>query len=257
MNRASSNGPGATCEEFRKELLGADEPSEPPHPGERGLPRHSELARHPDQCIQCAAWALRLSARIDLIRSLPRLVAPRELSSLVVAAIQAGERQERAIRAVRGLGRLRGPRAMDDAVAAAARRASRDPLAELAGRRPAPDVLARLVSEELRDPAKARVARHVRSLPRLVAPAELEHRVHDEMTSAPRDSRATRRPRAFLTLLAAVAAGLLVAVIAPRLGSRTEYPFRVEHVTSIDSLDPTARRLVDLQTAGLARLELR
>lgn len=210
----------------------------------------ASVEQHLLGCAACAEWGKRLRARESLIGSLPRILAPAELSSRVVAAIQAGERQERAIRAVRGLGRLRSPSEMDDAVAAQARRASRDPLAELAGRRPAPSVLARLVSEELRDPAKARVARHVSSLPRFEAPVELEARVRRDFGRVP-----VRRPRAFLTVLAALAAGLLAAVLLPQLQGGPKYPFRVVHVGSLDDLDPAARSIVEM-TAGMARQEL-
>src|SRR5687768_14445839 len=114
---------------------------------------------HASDCAPCARWIRGLAAREKALRSLPRASAPAELDGRVVAAIHAGERQERAIRAMRGLGRIEVEHELDRALAEAAEHAAADPLARWTGRLQAPAVLERLVAGELADPARARAER--------------------------------------------------------------------------------------------------
>jgi hypothetical protein len=119
----------------------------------------------------------------------------------------------------------------------------------------APDVLDRLVAEELADPATARAARFAGSLRRASAPQELSLRVHRGL--APLEPRPRSRRLGLAT------AGLLTAAavlfwMAPRPSVRAVgddvYPFRVVRASSLADLDPLARALVDGLTGGAVEI---
>lgn len=212
---------------------------------------------HAQACAPCARWAARHDAREELVRSLPRLAAPATLDGRVVSALQAGARQERAIRALRELSRVSTPRELDRVVAGVADVAGA-PASALSGLRAnAPSVLDRLVSEELVDPAQARVRRFVGSLPRLHAPCELEALVAHGVAGADR-ARSAPRSRARLVWGTLAAAALILAVAAPILVDRSiresRHSFRVERVESIGALDPLAYGLLDSVSGGLLSL---
>lgn len=114
-----------------------------------GEPTDADRA-HAGGCEDCAAWleARELGAVSALLALAPH-PAPPGLDGLVVAALHAGHRQDRAVEEVRLLGRQRAPEAL-------ARRLAGE---GLTGRRlRAPDELARRVDRDLRrrDPRPAR-----------------------------------------------------------------------------------------------------
>ena len=221
------------CRSFREAALEADAPRE-----------------HARECSACAQWLRRFEQREGVLRSLPRQLAPESLGGRVVAAIQAGERQARAVRALQGLGRLEQPAQLEqrvqDEVAGEAAEKANEPLQALAGRQLAPAVLDRLVAEELSDPSKARVARFAGSVPRLKAPAELEQRVAEEL------ARPARR-NSVSALWIAAAAALVLATLAPIwiLGESRVRPFRVEYTDSFASMSPMSRGLLESASSGM------
>lgn len=150
------------------------------------------LDAHLAGCSACRREVERAERRVLLARSLTRANAPSELDGAVVAALQAGARQERAIRALATLTPVAAP----------------DDLARLLTAPRAPAVLDRLVGEDLVDPAKAFASRYARRLERLRAPADLEQRIGD----VPRNRRARVLP------IALAAAGLLLTIGALTLG---------------------------------------
>lgn len=223
------------CTSFRDAFL-AELPSERP-------------SAHRESCDACARWARALEAREAALGGLTRRTAPVELDGAVVAALEAGFRQERAVGSLRGLGRVASPRALDNALqgelapigpAAASLPAAR--------RMRAPAVLAELVSEELGDPAGHRVRRFVGSLERLSAPAELAERLLAEDWS-----RTRRRPvrlaalGGFALAVAAFALGFALRGESPR---PPHYDFVVEVVDDPAQLSGLGRGLLDGVTGG-------
>jgi len=269
----------STCERVREALLDGD------------LSSMRDLTAHLEHCADCklAAHAWPLAARA--LREAERVSAPTELDSAVVAALHAGVRGDRAVRALRQLARLAPPAELDEAVdPSPAERASVAPAAPesvpesdtslgaeelgFAGFTPAPRVLDRLVHEELLDPSKALVRRHVGGLTRLRAPAELAARVAaacanpdsrmfvSELRGAPAPSRrsavreavrelAARRVRSVFAAAALFAMLALPLVFLSREPDVRQRPFRVERADSLSALSPISRSLLNQASSGM------
>jgi hypothetical protein len=188
-------------------------------------------AGHAAQCRACALFAGRFAQVAKSLSSLTRKSAPHELEGRVVAALEAGSRQQRAIEALVALGRLKPPTELDGAVMAAA---NGERAYQLRGRHAAPAVLERLVNEELSDPPKARARRFVGSLRRFVAPRALEQRVSRELVTARVSDARPLRVAAWIGLAAVALIALSTPLIIERaLTSTHSYPFRVEHINSL------------------------
>ena len=231
----------APCDSFRDEFLGAA-PSERP-------------SAHRASCAACGRWARGVELRERALGDLARLTAPRELEGAVVAALEAGFRQDRAVGALCGLGRITSPPELEDALSdrIARRETSSDvefggapPSLPAARRLSAPALLAELVSEELRDPAAHRVRRFVGSLERFAAPDELAERLAAQDWSRPQ--RRLARPVAVLTLLAAVVS---VAFLTLRGPEPRRYDFVVEVVDDPAQLSGMAASLLDGVSGGV------
>jgi len=207
-----------------------------PAPSSRG-----DFDAHLAGCANCRAELARAARRMSLVRSLAHLAAPIDLDGAVVAALQAGVRQERAIQAVTNLTPVAAPEVLARRVAAPT----------------APAVLERLVGEDLADPAKALASRYTRRLERLRAPPDLEQRL----------GRAPRRSTSLYLPIALAAAGLLLTVGALGLGHFLRGTPRglpsapvgpeliVEYVGSVRDLDPLAAELLAGFTGGLVDAE--
>jgi hypothetical protein len=247
----------------------------------------AEQRAHFESCVACqnAARTWPLAARA--LSELRRERAPRELDSAVVGALHAGARTERAVRALQRLARLSPPPQLGAALDASAEAEAHERPADLEqaptedglteealaeeakrlraeGRTPAPRVLDRLVQEELLDPAKARVRRHVGGLHRLPAPDALFERVAGELTRERRE----REPRAALRSFTArrlrlvLGAAAVFALLALPFLSRTEdlrddsrprsRPFRVERASSLGALSPITRDLLNTASSGMS-----
>lgn len=132
------------------------------------------------------------------LSSLMALEAPDELDGLVVASLNAGAREERALNFARSLPRLEAPAVLDEAVAA---RIDADAAS-------APAVLDRLVEERVSAPAQAMARSMTGRLERHKAPSELERRVRHELLLGRDATRGGRR-----RLASAVGASLLAVVL--------------------------------------------
>ena len=218
----------APCDSFRDDYLAVD-PSERP-------------GAHRSSCEPCERWARRVEARERALSGLERRRAPAELEGAVVAALEAGFRQDRVVDAVLGLGRVSSPRALDHALSGelTARESYSDRAGELPGSLPAarrlraPAELADLVSEELGDPAGHRARRFVGSLQRLTAPAELAERL------AAQDWTRARRPA--LRPLGALGLGALaVAILALGFALRDEAPRQPRYDFVVEVVDDPAQ----------------
>lgn len=237
----------APCERFQLALVDAL-PSTPHLTG--------ELREHAQSCAACARALRAWPAASRALSELPRQAAPSELDSAVVAAFHGGARTERALRALSELARLSPPAELAQAIEGLARD-SAAPVPHL-GRAPAPRVLDRLVDEELQDPSKALVRRHVGGLARLEAPASLAERVARDFAHAQEDSRARLalrrvfRRRLELALGAAAVFAVFIGVWAlQREPVSPPRPFRVEHASNFGALSPLSRGLLDSASSGM------
>lgn len=213
---------------------------------------------HVSACPACQRTLRSWSLAVRALSKLPRQSAPPELDSAVVAAWHAGARTDRALRALQRLARLAPP----DQLAQALDQPSTEVgvAASQVARASAPRVLDRLVQEELLDPAKARVRRHVGGLRRLPAPDELFPRVAAELSpsrrsAAARDglrSIAARRLRFVLGAAAAFALVALPIALLLQKPSDSTRPFRVERTSSLGALSPMTRGMLDAVSSGLA-----
>ena len=236
------------CREFR-ELVLARLPSE----------RSEEAVRaggHGAGCDSCAAGAARASAQARARASLQRLALPRDLDGRVVAALFAGKRQDRAAQALVALPRAQPPAQLDQAVRELARRGAAGSDAALE-RAQAPDVLARLVAEELADPSRAVVTRHVGGLARMAVPAELDARLDELLRAGVRGlgrrtgtgSRSLRRWGAAAAVAVALAVGVLagsqwMGSVDPGAGPPAQFDFEVLEARSVADLPALARSFV-------------
>lgn len=169
----------------------------------------------------------RLAALEAALRDLPRVPAPRELDGLVVAAMHAGQRQERALEALAALGSPRVPGDLEQRVAEelqALEPAGSDASAESGGpldagsRVRAPRELELALSgsspEDVERRLADRFARHIGRLERLAAPAELDARVAADLGRS--SSRAARRTLGPILAGAGTLAGALALVLLLR-----------------------------------------
>jgi len=220
--------PGSPCADFRAAIIARAE----------GDVVDLALDAHLERCAVCRRELVRTEQRIELLRKIPGPGAPIALDGLVVAAMQAGERQQRATRAVQSLSRAHTPEDL-------ARR--------LAGPK-APHVLERLVREDLADPAKALASRYAGSLGRLRAPHDLDQRLRELRPG----SVQRHMPVALVTAGVMLALGaLIVAGIlnGPRNSALSTTPagpiLIVERVDSVRDLDPLVGQILSGVMGGL------
>ena len=150
----------------------------------------------------------RAAAQAGALGSLAAKAAPAELDGLVVASLNTGARQDRAIDQLRSLPALAAPAALDAAVA-------RIVIGDAAGSVRAPGVLDRLVEESLADPAKANTRSMAARLGRQAAPDELAERVESHLNggAAERDAAADEPIGARAVAGALLSMGLAVALV--------------------------------------------
>lgn len=140
----------------------------------------------------------RARGHLRALSSLMGRRAPDELAGLVVASINAGARQDRALEFARSLPRIEAPATLDEAVASGID-------ADAAS---APAVLDRLVEERVGAPEQTMARSMTGRLERHKAPSELERRVQRELFTG-RDATSGGRRR----LASAVVASLLAVVL--------------------------------------------
>jgi len=211
---------------------------------------------HAASCGACDLFARNFARGTQSLSQLTPKSAPHELEGRVVAALEAGARQQRAIEALVALGRLKPPAELDGAVMAAA---SGEHTYQVRGRHAAPAVLERLVNEELSDPPKARSRRFVGSLRRFVAPRVLEQRVSRDLVTPRVSDARPLRVAAWIGLAAVALIALSTPLIIERaINSTRSYPFHVERVRSLGNsaetlgaLGPDAHQLLDSFGGGI------
>lgn len=225
------------CKAFRVEWLS----------GETG-------SAHASQCPQCARFVSSSERVAAALSSLEGLSAPAELERCVELEL-AGDRSRRLQRVLNSFIRRGAPAVLDRRVAEffAAHRAGGDEqrgsrkaeVMRSLDLRPAPDVLERLLREELDAPERQRVERFSGSLERLRAPAVLAERIGSVV-----------RRRAFGRLvlgpLATLAAACLIVWITLLRGEPVprRYRFEVIQAASLEGIDPMARMLAESLNGG-------
>jgi hypothetical protein len=192
----------------------------------------SSALAHSESCEPCAATWQRLRVQASALGRLQRVGAPDELDGRVVAAAQAGYREDRAVRHVRGLPTVDAPSELERRVA------------DLLTPRLAPAVLARLVAEDAEDPARALARRFTCKVGKRPAPGELDERMTRGIDATASSSFTWRRA-------VALAAGLLltawvgIATVQQLTTPETsKYDFEVREMASVDDLSPFARQMV-------------
>jgi len=219
--------PGPDCNDFRAALIARAE----------GDVVDLALDRHLEGCEACRRELARTEQRVQLLRAVGGPGAPLALDGLVVAAMQAGARQQRATRAVQSLSRAHTPE---------------DLALRLAGPK-APHVLERLVREDLVDPAKAVASRYARSLERLRAPHDLDRRLSELRPGTIQRHAPIAMVAAgvMLALGALVVAGILNNRRIPLVPAAPAGPVLiVERVDSVRDLDPLVGDMLAGVTAG-------
>lgn len=202
------------------------------------------IARHVAQCPSCGQSLERLRRTRDAIAQLPARRAPEELDGLVVAATQAGHRQERVVAHLRALLREPVPIDLEEKVEGGG--------ALLAGvsRQHAPAVLDRLVDEDLRDPRKALTRRYLHRLERMGAPEVLRVRVARVLASPQRPARRGLFLGAAMLLF--LLAGLWTFHAMSRPSARASY--ELVYASDLSELEPIARDLLAGMTGGLSEV---
>jgi len=206
---------------------------------------------HRATCAECARWARAFEAREAALSRLTRFAAPAELDGAVVAALEAGFRQERAVGALGVLGRVAPPRALDHALQGELVSAPGAAALPTPRRLRAPSELAGRVSDELGDPAGHRVRRFVGSLERLQAPAELAERLTAEDWSPRRRSVRVKALGGLALVALAFALSLVLREEPPR---SPRYDFVVEVVDDPAQLSGLGTGLLDGLSGGLVSL---
>jgi len=198
----------------------------------------AELNEHLASCPECALAAKHYERQARALAGLDRQAAPSDLAGRVVAALQSGFRQERALRCVVELETIAAPPELDKLVSRAL------------VRQPAPDVLERLVREDFENHDGSHFAkRFTHKLGREHAPEKLAERLESHWYEAPR-----RRP--LLVRAGLVAAGMVATFALWRAFEATpgesRYSFGVNYVSSFQEadLDAGTRQIVDVLSAG-------
>jgi len=208
--------------------------------------RDFALDAHLARCEGCRAWLVRVELHVTALRGLGSVPAPRDLEGRVVAATQAGFRQDRAVQALRDLGAVTMPVEVDRAIWPSGKSA--------------PPVLDRLVDNDLQEQTRGIARRFAGRIERLKAPRSLDARVKTAWTAKSAWMRARRRSDwRWLALAAALVLVVLSVTATLYVVGRSETGrtqivrgprFRIEHVDSPADLDPALQRAFALVVGG-------
>lgn len=205
-------------------------------------PLETTLTAHLATCSACSMFLTRLRLHVRTLSRLTAMPAPRELDGLVVAATQAGARQDRAVEALTNLTRRPMPNEVQ-------------PTFTVKKVQAAPRDLDRLVVSELADPKLAIARRLVGRLERQRVPDELAARLADVSTPLPSDRRRAedrRRAFAFAGSLFLVLAGLVGILSLFRSGEVEARSPRIviEHVASPENMDAAVQATFAMLSGG-------
>lgn len=223
-----------SCREWRELLLAA---------ATKETPRTSALTAHLKSCAACSAALARFESHIAAMSRLAPRTAPRELDGLVVAAMQAGFRQDRAVTALSNLSRQAMPSDIRPEFHA--------PKIE-----PAPRDLDRRVIGELEDPKRAIARRLVGQLERQDVPRTLEERLAvmaGRLPSEVRRARDRRRALAFAGSVALVLVGIvsILSFVGRGQVEAREPRIVIERVNSPANMDPVVQATFAMVSGGV------
>jgi hypothetical protein len=196
--------------------------------------RDFALDAHLARCGGCRAWLERVELHVAALRELPRMSAPRALEGRVVAATQAGYRQDRAVEALRDIAPVKMPAEVDNAIW---------PVGKTA-----PPVLDRLVDQDLQEQTRGIARRFAGRIERLSAPRTLDARVRSVWSSASARRSGSRR-----WLALAAAAMLVVLSVTGTLwfvGRKRAPEFVIQRVSSPAELDPVLQEAFAIAIGG-------
>jgi hypothetical protein len=214
------------------------------------------VEEHLRGCEPCAQKAQAMVRNLHALGELPMVSAPAELDGRIVAASQAGFRQERAVNGLAGVDSVAAPAALDlriDGLLESMRDSGELP------EREAPFELEERVDQSLKDLPGAISQAFLSKLEREPVPAELAARVHADLTT----SRQTRSPwrvlrsrQALVGLSAAAALVLMVGfgtdLLTPTGEPSVELAFRVDRAGRLDALSAPAAELMSRLDPGLS-----
>jgi len=224
---------------------------------------------HQSACKACGGWVSSTKKQISLLMELPLLSAPEELDAEVDEAIKNPPPEESVESVLAALPKKTAPDELGQRLADSMRRdmERREQRAIQTGAQagvgetseavrslqsvrtldiePVPNVLDRLIDEELSSPAAHRAERMVGNLSRRPAPEALTQRVVREL-------QRHSMPRLVLAPLATLLAACLLIWVALRGGTEEPAGYSFEVVRAKDSagLNPLARQVAEAISAG-------
>jgi len=220
---------------------------------------------HQSSCKSCGGWVSSTKKQISLLMELPLLAAPEELDGAVGEAIENPPPEERVESILAALPKKTAPDELGQRLADSMRRdiERREQRAIETGANagseaarslqsvktldiePVPNVLDRLIDEELSSPAAHRVERMVGNLSRQSAPETLARRVVREL-------QGHSVPRLVMAPLATLLAACLLIWVALRGGPEEPAGYSFDVVRAKDSagLNPIARQVAEAISAG-------
>jgi len=220
---------------------------------------------HQADCKACNGWVRSTKQQIGLLMALPVLEAPEELDALVEHAVENPPPEERVEQVLAALPRKAAPSELGERLATSMLRdvERREQRAIQSGQgqggerertvlsvkaldiEHVPNVLERLIDEELESPAAHRAERMVGNLDRRHAPAILATRVAQNL-------RRHSLPRLVFAPLASLLAASLLLWVVVRGGGEEQvgYSFEVVRATNSAALNPIARQVAEALSAG-------
>lgn len=217
---------------------------------------------HQSACKACSGWVSSTTKQISLLMELPLLAAPEELEARVEEAIENPPPEERVESILAALPKKAAPDELGQRLADSMRRdlERREQRLVQSGQgdgertvqsvktldiEPVPNVLERLIDEELSSPAAHRAERMVGNLDRRVAPEALGKRVLREL-------QRHSVPKLVVAPLATLLAACLLLWVALRDGAEEPvgYSFEVVRAKDSASLNPIARQVAEAISAG-------
>lgn len=203
--------------------------------------RDLALEAHLIACVGCSAFLAGVELQMRALNSLRRPSVPRELEGLVVAATQAGHRQDRAIAALRAVGPVAMPREVDRAIW---------PVGDAV-----PPFGETLQDPTRLDPSRSIARRFAGRIERLQAPRTLDARVTSIFAAGRlRRDRLVRRFAlvvAATVLVAFTIAGTLFLADRPVV-SASEPKFVIQRVSSTSELSPLLQSTFAALAGGLS-----
>jgi len=248
------------CQKFRSKWL--DESAQADADGVQAL---DVADGHQADCKACSGWTRSTKQQISLLLDLSVLGAPEKLDGLVEQRLENPPSEERLEQVLAALPKKTAPDVLAERLTASLHRdVQRREQRRVRGGdgksgegertvqsvkaldiEQVPNVLERLIGEELETPAAHRAERMVGNLDRRPAPAILAKRVAREL-------RRHSVPRLVLAPLATLLAACLLLWVVVRGGGEEQvgYSFEVVRARDTGALNPIARQVAEALSAG-------